>query len=173
MFNKFARILLTATALAPVGLAYAWIAWLQDAKGAALIIVGISLLLVVLCLSMFWKAPKAVPVSDFEASSVEPADHENIAFLLLYAMPLFTSQFNTLDWTFWIPTGIMFAAIAATGYAFHFNPLLGLLGWHFFKVQSKEGVTFVLITRKRIRDAAKKLRVGELTEYILVDVGES
>lgn len=87
-------------------------------------------------------------------------------------MPLFTSQFSTLDWEFWIPTVVIFAVITATGYNYHFNPMLGLLGWHFYKVESSEGVTFILITKKRLRTAANAITVGNLTEYILLDMEE-
>lgn len=106
-------------------------------------------------------------------TSIEAADDENVAFLVLYAMPLFTSQFNTLDWKLWLPLGAMFVIIAMTGYCFHFNPLLNLLGWHFYRVTSPDGVTFILITRKHLRTISKDLPVVQLTEYVLVDRGVS
>lgn len=114
-----------------------------------------------------------IPASNFKAMTIEAADRENTALLLLYVMPLFTSQFDTLDWQFWIPTIVIFAVITATGYNYHFNPLLGLIGWHFYKVVSSEGVTFVLITKKQIRTAATKIKVGQLTEYVLLDLEDS
>jgi hypothetical protein len=118
---------------------------------------------------MLKSAKNNLAASDFTPASIEAADHENTAFLLLYVMPLFTSQLNTLDWQFWLPTILIFGVITATGYNYHFNPLLGLLGWHFYKVQSPEGVTYILITRKQLRTAATSLKVGQLTEYILLD----
>ena len=63
--------------------------------------------------------------------------------------------------------------ITATGYNYHFNPLLGLLKWHFYKVQSNEGVTYVLITKKQLRTAANAVTVGQLTEYILIDLEDA
>jgi hypothetical protein len=171
MFNALARLLLTGTALAPVGLTYAWVAYVQGDHRTAKIILAISLGLVVICAILLRSATKNLAASDFRASSIEAADHENTAFLLLYVMPLFTSRFETLDWQFWVPTIAIFAVITATGYNYHFNPLLGLMRWHFYKVQSAEGVTFVLITKKHLRTAATDLRVGQLTEYILLDLG--
>nr|MCB7500521.1 hypothetical protein [Enterobacter roggenkampii] len=170
MLNAFARILLTSTALAPVGFTYAWVAWTQDMPKSAALIAGISAALVLICVVLLYLTKRSLPVSDFQPATIEPADHENTAFLLLYVMPLFTSQFDTLDWKFWIPTVVIFGLITATGYSYHFNPLLGLMGWHFYKIQSPEGVTFVLITRKHIRSASSKIRVGQLTEYILLDM---
>lgn len=157
--------------MVPVGFTYAWVAWTECDQGIALVILGVCLFLVVICLLVLRSAKNSLPVSDFKASSIEAADHENTAFLLLYVMPLFTSQFNSLDWHFWIPTLIIFTVITATGYNYHFNPMLGLMGWHFYKVQSAEGVMFILITKKQIRTAATNLRVGQLTEYMLLDLG--
>jgi len=170
MFNVVARLLLTTTALAPVGLTYAWVAWVQDSPKTGVLILAGCVILFLLCISILWSAKRSLPASGFKAVSIEAADHENTAFLLLYVMPLFTSQFNTLDWKFWIPTLVIFGVITATGYNYHFNPMLGLLGWHFYKVESSEGVTFVLITKKHLRTAATRLQVGQLTEYILLDL---
>lgn len=169
LLNPLARLLLTATALAPVGLTYAWVAFIQEQQSAAISLSIISCSLVALCVWMLRSCETNLSSTEFKPSTVEAADHENTAFLLLYVLPLFTSKFNTLDWQFWIPTVLIFAVITATGYNYHFNPLLGLLGWHFYKVQSNEGVTYVLITRKHLRTAATSLNVGQLTEYILLD----
>ncbi|WP_439470360.1 hypothetical protein [Brevundimonas sp.] len=170
--NVGARVLLTATALAPVGFTYAWVAYIQDMHKAAFIIAAVSVSLMVICLLVTGAAKASLSATDFRAQSIEAADHENTAFLLLYVMPLFTSQFRSLEWEFWVPTALIFVLITATGYNYHFNPLLGLFGWHFYKVESSEGVTFVLITKRQIRSNKESMKVGQLTEYILLDLEE-
>jgi hypothetical protein len=170
ILNIIARLLLTSTALAPVGLTYAWVAWFQDSKVTAFYLFLVSLTLFVSCVGVLLSAQKSLPASNFKAKSIEASDHENTAFLLLYVMPLFTSQFNTLDWEFWVPTVVIFAIITATGYNYHFNPMLGLLGWHFYRVESEEGIKFVLITKKQIRTASTEIKIGQLTEYMLLDL---
>jgi len=95
-----------------------------------------------------------------------------MGFLLIYLLPLFTAEFTTLNWQIWAPAIAIFAAVVATGYSYHFNPLLGLLGWHFYRVGTEQGVTFVLITRKHLRNAQETLKVGQLTEYIVIDLGD-
>ncbi|GAM02833.1 hypothetical protein [Sphingomonas parapaucimobilis] len=173
MLNALARILLTSSAIAPVGLTYAWVAYTQNDLRAALYIAIGSLATVAICLMMLRYAKKNLEITLFQASEVEAADRENMGFLLLYLLPLFTSQFNTLNWQLWIPTLGIFAIITATGYNYHFNPLLGILRWHFYKVKSREGVTYVLITKKQIRSAANPISVGQLTEYILIDLEDA
>lgn len=120
---------------------------------------------------MLWFSTRKLEAMPFTGTKVEAADRENMGFLLLYLLPLFTADLTKLNWETWVPAIVMFAVITATGYNYHFNPLIGLMGWHFYKVESKEGVTYVLITRKQLRSAAGTLTVGQLTEYILIDLG--
>jgi hypothetical protein len=116
-------------------------------------------------------AQKNLEALQFKAKSIEPADSESFGFMLLYLLPLFTDKIGTLNWELWIPIIVVFSIITVTGYGYHFNPLLGILQWHFYKVTSEDGVTYVLITRKHLRTAVGPLRVGQLTEYILIDLG--
>jgi hypothetical protein len=44
--------------------------------------------------------------------------------------------------------------------------------WHFYKVGTKEGISYVLITKKQLRNATATIEVGQLTEYIVIDLGE-
>ena len=127
-------------------------------------------LLVVICLGLLSYSKRNLERMHFEAVSVEAADRENIAFLLLYLLPLFTADFAGLNWQVWWPTIVIFAMFVATGYSYHFNPLLGLIGWHFYKVGTQEGVTYVLITKTQLRRAAEIIDVGQLTEYIVIDM---
>lgn len=170
MLSKAARLMLTSTAVAPVLLTYAWVAFQAgDGHVAAVLLIACALL-VLTCLGLLAYGKRNLERMKFSAVSVEAADRENIAFLLLYLLPLFTAQFATLNWQVWLPAVIVFGAVVATGYSYHFNPLLGLMGWHFYKVGTKEGVTYVLVTKKQLRNATETIEVGQLTEYIVVDL---
>ena len=69
-----------------------------------------------------------------------------------------------------VPAIAIFLALAFTGYTFHFNPLLNLLGWRFYKVGTPGGVTYALITRKDIRNVTDTIVAGHLTPYTLIDL---
>ena len=170
MLSRFAKMLFTSTAIAPVGLTYAWVAYIEDEFALAVSILAICGLLVLIAFLLLAYAQEHLERSNFKPVSVEAADRENMVFLLLYLLPLFTAQFDSLNWEIWIPALIIFAAVIGTGFGYHFNPLLGLLGWHFYKVGTDEGVTYVLITNKQLRAAKKCLVVGQLTEYIVMDL---
>ena len=170
MLGRLAKMLLIVSAIAPIGLVYAWVAGHEGRYGwAAALVVGCCLL-IGCCIWLFRTAKRVLERFPFQPESVEAADRENVAFMLLYLSPLFTSQFGQLNMTLLIPTIGIFALLTATGYNYHFNPLLGLVGWHFYKVSSKEGVTYVLVTKKQLRNTSQISEVGQLTEYILIDL---
>jgi hypothetical protein len=171
MLNGLAKLLLTSTAIAPVLLTFAWVAFRAGASVQALILVALVMLLVIICLGMLRYARTQLEPFRFTATSVEAADRENMGFLLLYLLPLFTAQYGALNWDLVLPAIVIFAAVVGTGYSYHFNPLLGLMRWHFYKVGTAEGITYVLITRKQLRNLRAPLNVVQLTEYVVADVG--
>jgi hypothetical protein len=171
MLSTLARLLLTASSIAPVGLTYAWVAWMQDELQVAVWAAAAGLAAVVSCIAVLYFARKHLEAMPFASKEIEAADSENIGFMLLYLLPLFSGKISSLNWDLWLPTILVYAVIVATGYGYHFNPLLGILQWHFYKITSTEGVKYVLITKKHIRSAAEIMSVGQLTEYILIDLG--
>lgn len=172
MLSWIAKLLLTSTAIAPVLLTYAWVAYYAGHRAEAATLLVTCLILVWTCIRMLRYAKQQLERVKFTATTVEAADRENMGFLLLYLLPLFTAQFAALNWQVWVPAIAIFGSVVVTGYNYHFNPLLGLMGWHFYKVGTDEGVTYVLITRKQLRKASEAIEVGQLTEYIVIDVGE-
>jgi len=172
MLNGVAKTALTSTAIAPVLLTYGWVAYQDGDARMAVVLVIVCAALAGVCVWLLRYSKDNLERMNFEAVSVEAADRENIAFLLLYLLPLFTAQFDALNWQVWLPAILIFAAVVATGYNYHFSPLLGLMGWHFYKVGTKEGVTYVLITKRQLKSASEVISVGQLTEYIVIELGE-
>jgi hypothetical protein len=172
MLSVLARIMLSVSAIAPVSFTYAWVAYTQGEANIAFAATGFGVIAVAMCLTVLGYAQTNLEVMPFQPASIEAADRESIGFMLLYLLPLFTDKINTLNWSLWLPTIAVFGIITATGYGYHFNPLLGIMGWHFYKVSSADGVTYILITKKHLRTAATTLSVGQLTEYIIIDLGK-
>ena len=117
MFSRFAKLLLILSAIAPVGLVYAWVAFREGHHAAALWLLLGCIALVGICATLLARAKALLE-------------------------------------------------------RFSFSPLLGLLGWHFYKVSSTEGVSYVLVTKKQIRNTGQINNVGQLTDYILIDLGD-
>jgi hypothetical protein len=168
VLSRFGRAIFTSTALAPVGFTYAVAAWGENRR-AALTAAAVSAGLWLIA-ALFMKLAKSqlerVPL---QPTGIEAADQENIAFLLLYLSPFFTTSVSEINWPLLIPTFVVFAAVTATGYNYHFSPLLALMGWHAYRVTDDAGVTSVVFTRKQMRAAITPLVVVQLTEYVLLD----
>ena len=172
----FARLALTATAIAPVGFTYSAVAALNKHYGTMMLLFLGSALLVCVCVYIL-DAIKTKSGVNTEASSpedhpitfVEPADRENTAIILLYLMPLFTADFNDLNWIVWVPTILVFAVIAMTSHSYFFNPLLGLFGWHFYRVGTPENVTRLLISKQTLNKGDRTITGIQLSDYVILD----
>ena len=174
MLNTFAKFLLVSTSLAPVLGAVAvnqiahresWVSW-----GSWL---AVALLLVFLCWAMLRYAADNAQKHKFEIREFEQNDKEVLAFLLAYLLP-FVSQENMAFSGEWLTgayvLGIIFLVIAHAG-AFHFNPVMGLLGYHFYGVKNAEGISQLLISKNELRRLGMELRTVRLAHGIYLDTG--
>jgi len=175
MLNTVARLLLVSTSLAPVLGAVAvsqyahgepwlrWSAWLVAA-----------LMLVFLCWAMLRYAAHNAQKHVFHIKEFERNDKEVLAFLLAYLLP-FISKGNmnfTGEWLIGAYVlGIIFLVIAHAG-AFHFNPVMGLLGYHFYSVKNNDGVSHLLISKDELRRPGADVRTVRLAHGIYLHTGE-
>lgn len=174
MLNKLARFLLVATALAPV---LGAVAVNQAARGEPWLHWGgwlvVALLLVFLCWAMLRYAAENAQTHAFHIKAFERTDKEVLAFLLAYLLP-FISQDNVMIGGSWLvgayALGIIFLVIAHAG-AFHFNPIMGLLGYHFYAVKNDDGVTQLLISKEELRKPGIELQTVYLARGVYLDTG--
>jgi MFS family permease len=174
VLNTFAKFLLVSTSLAPVLGAVAvnqfahhepwtrWGAWLAGA-----------VLLVSLCWAMLRYAAKNAQKHQFRIKEFERNDQEVLAFLLAYLLP-FVSSDNLAFTDEWLTgayiLGVIFLVIAHAG-AFHFNPVMGLLGYHFYAVKNGDGVSQLLISKDELRRPGKDVHTVRLAHNIYLQTG--
>lgn len=170
MLGRPARVLLALTAVAPmsVSLAYAFIArgdnWLTAVAALAA-----CLLLGVLSQWIINRASRTFEDLPISIKKVKSADKEVLGFFVAYALPLIFKGDATPDFGAWaIAIGMLVFVLWST-HAFQVNPVLGLLGYHFYEVETQEGVTYLLLTRKTINNLASIKKVVQLTEYGILD----
>jgi hypothetical protein len=170
MFSWFTKILLVMTSLSPIALVYGWVTYTESFYFMSMFLLIFCMFLTIFTVIILFTAGKYLERFTFSFTSVEPVDQENVSFLLFYLSPLFVDKINAVNFNVVVPAVLIYALLTATSYAYHFNPLLGLMGWHFFKVTSKEGVTYVLLTTKKINNVDSISEVGQLTDYMLIDL---
>lgn len=174
MLNTIAKPLLVSTSMSPVLIAYGinavaeekgpweYIPWFVAAVG-----------MVGLCLLILRFAKTQLEKQNLKVKSIKSSDKEVMTFLLAYLLPLVpaktfgvTGHSITVLFVF----GMFFLAIYFSN-AFDFNPLLGLCGYHFYEVQSEDGMAYLLITRKHLLRPEQVAEVVQLFPYTFLNVG--
>ncbi len=108
-----------------------------------------------------------------QLTGAEAADQESLGILVLYLVPLLETPTLQTNWVILIPAGALFLAWMVTGHYHHLNPLLVIMGWHFYKVSTPEGISYILLSRQKLRNVTKYVNVIELSTYTLMDRGET
>lgn len=66
--------------------------------------------------------------------------------------------------------GIIFLVIAHAG-ALHFNPVMGLLGYHFYAVRNGDSVSQLLISKTELRRPGGEVQTVRLAHHIYLHTG--
>lgn len=172
--NRFYKLLFAATSMAPITGAYA-INQFRDGQvmwGASFIVLGLSLTLI--CWAVLAFAARNQQTEPLHVVEVELADKEILAFLIAYLLPVLSRESfdilaNPLSGFF-----VLFILLLCVynSNAFHFNPLLAMVGYHFYEVKTESGIPYMLITRHIIRDKNYATLVKELSTYVYLDTGK-
>ncbi len=183
MLRFLPKFLLVATAFAPVMLTSACVSWWKakdDEHGwwEALevawpsmwpLILG-AVLCVAICLMVMNRAATQLARNAVVIKSIKPADKELIGFVLAYLLPLARgTPFE--GFPLFIVLAVFFIVVM-TSNAYHTNPLLGILRWHFYEVVIEE-VSYILVSRRNIHNVRAIKEVVSLTDYMLLDATQT
>jgi predicted small integral membrane protein len=172
MFSKSAKLALVATSFAPVLLTIGWIRLVDEKIWPAISYFAAAVLTVGLCLLLISAARSQLEVIPFHPTSTSTADAEVVGFVLAYLLPFVdASGVSVKPSVFWFVMALLGLVVWSTN-SYHVNPVLGLLGFHFYEVTTEGDITFVLITRRNLRDSGKIKNVVQLTEYMVLEVKE-
>ncbi len=170
MLNKAAKLTLVATSLAPICLTLWFVefskAWDWQAGWHYLLVAAV---LTGLCGGLVWLASSNLEKLPVKIKAVKTVDKEIVGFLLVYLLPLINQTSNTISLPVLLFVAVIFFFIVQNSHAYHFNPLLGFFGYHFYEVTVEGDITYVLITRQNIADCKSISQVVQLTEYMILE----
>jgi hypothetical protein len=175
MLNMLAKLLLVATSLAPVLGAVAinqialdkgwedWVPWAAVAIGLALI-----------CWLILVLVATKGQVQKLQIAEFEQDDKEVVAFLLAYLLPFLSSNDMAFQgqWLTGAYVMLLLLIVFAHSGSLHFNPVMGLLGYHFYAVKDERGGPKLLISRAELHRTNETVRVACLTPSICLHLGE-
>lgn len=170
--NKFGRLLLVVSALAPVLGAFAINCYSQGQTAHAISYAVIGLLLVVLCLLCLRACSLTLQREPLTTTKVRSADKEILSFLIVYLLPLLSQNIITFRGDLFTAVYVIVIIVLCVYHsnAFSFNPILGMAGYHFYEVESESGMSYLLISKQVHRRQDNVLSVAQISDYIYLDL---
>lgn len=169
--NKFLRTLLFLASLSPVAFSLAYLNYEKngiDQKFTQLIIIGIlGSLIPLLIIYAIKNQGEKFPIT---VKKIESNDFIFIGFLLSYISPLALNGFE-------LTIEKIFIFILVIGLILWFisdiptHPLLRILNFKFYKIESSKGVVYILITKNKIKSPDEIKFVKKISESMLLDIG--
>jgi hypothetical protein len=169
MLRFWPKFLLVSTAFAPVLVTYAIVSFTKGENLQGFSLLASAVLAVVVCLLVMRAAIVKLPPNPVILKSIKPADKELIGFVLAYLLPL--ARGTSFEGVPLLIALAVFFLVVMTSNAYHTNPLLGLLGYHFYEVVIEE-VGYVLVSRRNLHNTRSIKEVVSLTDYMLLDASK-
>lgn len=167
------RVLLALTATAPISISLAYI---FAAKEHNYILATVAL---VTCFALGASALKIMHIASKELEAlpinivkVKSSDKEVIGFVVAYALPLLFKGQASVDMNAWLLAGSMLVFVLFTTHSMQVNPVLGLFGYHFYDVETKDGITYLLISKRKINNVKSIEEIVQLSEYGILEINK-
>lgn len=170
MLSKLIRVLLALTAIAPlsVSLAYVFAIKGHNVKWAVAAMV-VCLMLGIVAHWVIKQSKSSLERLPITIKKAKSSDKEVIGFFLAYALPLIFRGDANPDFVAWGVAAALLLFVLWSTHSVQVNPLLGLMGYHFYEVETADGITYLLITRKRINNALTVRHVVQLSEHGILE----
>jgi hypothetical protein len=159
---------LLLTSLAPIGLVLSGaLAWRGQWYAAGWLGEGVIILTLV-CVAMLQGAHELVPPVSKKISEPKSRESEPLSFLVAYALPLIALDLRGTNYGGLGAFAFVMGLVLWQGQAFHINPLLAALGFHFFGATNSKGAEVLVITRRKMLHPGL-LRVARISDYVWLD----
>lgn len=170
MLGRLIRILFALTAIAPLSVSLAYIYAARESNllyagfaAAACIALGLLSLWIV---NQAQSKLERLPIVIQKAKS---ADKEVIGFFVAYVLPLVFKGQSAPELGAWLLATAMLTFVLWSTHSLQVNPVLGMLGFHFYEVETRDGITFLMISRRKISNIKTIQHIVQLTEYGILE----
>lgn len=171
MLGVIVRVVLALTAAAPITISIAYIFATKDQNYRLAVVTAFAcLLLGAFALQIIKMAGDSLEILPISIQKVKSADKEVIGFFVAYALPLLFKDRASLDVEAWLLAVGMLIFVLITTHSLQVNPVLGAFGYHFYEAETKDGITFLLISKRKINNVKSIGKVVQLSEYGVLEV---
>lgn len=128
----------------------------------------VSLIGTILPLLILYLVGKEAQKENFSAKKVESADYFLLVFLASYAAPVVMKMAEISFFTASIVVAVIFV-VAWFVSNIPSHPMLYLVKFRFYKVESSEGVVYMLITRRTIRSPKDIKKITKISDGMIME----
>ncbi len=170
MLGKFIRILFALTAIAPLSVSLAYIYAVHDHNiQYAAIAAFLCLLLGAFSRWVIDQSRRKLERLPISIKKAKSADKEVIGFFIAYVFPLIFRGQASAGIDAWIVVACLLLFVLWSTHSLQVNPVLGILGFHFYEVETADGITYLLITQRKISNVPSIKEVVQLSEYGILE----
>jgi len=172
VLSKLAKLLMVLTSFAPVLMTVSFDQWRRGAwMPLGMLCLASAITCGLLCSLVLQFSKRHLEVMSFQVKSLRTADQEIVGFVIAYLLPLVsTSADDAKTSILWFVLAV-FALVVWCTNSYHFNPLLSFVGYHFYEVTDEQQISYVLVTRKSLREAKALSQVVQISEYMILEIG--
>lgn len=168
MLSGLARFLFALSAISPVALIWAIVDIERhgaDDRQAGVLLAAVAI--GGMCWALLQYAHKRLTKVSFPVAEIKAVDNEVVAYIVTYLFPLVAPS-DGVGLIAQAAIVCILGFVLATTNAFTFNPLLTLLGYHFYEVKLTSGVTYLLVSKSDITDVKQIQTVGMLSRHLVL-----
>ncbi|WP_339053240.1 hypothetical protein [Arsenophonus endosymbiont of Crataerina pallida] len=169
MLSRLIRILFALTAIAPLSISLTYVFVTSNKFQFAVIALVACLILGLTAIVVVNRARAHLECLPISIKKAKSADKEVIGFFTAYVLPLVFKGVSAPDLGAWAMAAVMLLFVLWSTHAFQVNPVLGLFGYHFYEVETADGITYLMITKRKINDITTVNYVVQLGEHGVLD----
>lgn len=172
MINRLQKGLWILSSGAPMLIAFS-IAWYfsKSTYMTSMLCIAIALIFIVIAIVLFQAMRRKLGAIEIRAKKVTPNDKCIIGYAISYLLPFASIAFDKYNPYIFLGIALIIFIVMLIANTPMANPLLFLLGYHFYDVEAENGIgNYLVISQKSIRNKDEVKEVIRVTEYLLIDV---
>lgn len=169
MLSIFAKLALVLTTIAPIGLTFSFLLFMQDEFSLSAIAFFSSILLSAICMKIIELGVKRLNVTTINANNFKPADKEVSGYFVAYMLPIIAGGTSFLNLHTALFFTVIFFIFIWASKSFYSNPILAFFGYRFYEVQASSGACYLLITKNKLNRNSDISKISFLTDYTAIE----
>lgn len=162
--------MLVISSVSPVFLTYAFILWIENKSSKKIIIILLIVaIFVVISHFILSLSTKKLERLRFPITSIKTADANIFAFFIAYLFPFISLSSDKINELVLVFILLLFVFMILGTHSYHTNPILTFLGYHFYEVTTPENITYLLITKRDLRNTKQIDYIVQISDYMVLD----